>query len=270
MDLPEYPDYAERNREAWNEVAPIHRQHWKSDLRQAVQSESFSTLSDIERAVFAKLSAQGKTVAQLCCNNGRELISVLKLGAESGTGFDISDEMIKEATLLGSLSHTRCEFVRTHIYDIGETYSGRFDIAYITIGSLGWFHDLDRFFAVVNHILRPGGHLFIYEMHPVLDMLALPGEDAYDPEHELRIAYSYFKSDPFVETNGLDYVGNTQYAAKPAYSFPHTISAVLTALLNSGLALREFTEYGHDISNSFAFLEKYHMLPMCYTLLAQK
>ncbi len=270
MDVPEYPDYAERNREAWNEVAPIHQQHWKTDLRQAVQSESFSTLSDIERDIFAKLSIRGKTVAQLCCNNGRELISVLKLGAESGTGFDISDEMIKEATLLGSLSHTRCEFVRTHIYDIAEAYSGRFDIVYITIGSLGWFHDLDRFFGVVHRILRPGGHLFIYEMHPILDMLALPGEDAYDPEHELRIAYSYFKSDPFVETNGLDYVGNTQYAAKPAYSFPHTISAVLTALLHSGLTLRQFTEYGHDISNSFAFLEKYRMLPMCYTLLAEK
>ena len=270
MDMPEYPDYAEQNREAWNEVAPIHRQHWKIDLRQAVQSDSFSVLSDIEREVFAQLSVPDKTVAQLCCNNGRELISVLKLGAKNGTGFDISDEMIKEATLLGSLSHTRCEFVRTHVYDIGEAYAGRFDIVYITIGSLGWFHDLDRFFAVVNRILCPNGHLFIYEMHPILDMLALPGEDAYDPEQELRIVYSYFKADPFVETNGLDYVGNTQYEAKPAYSFPHTISAILTALLNSGLALRGFTEYRHDISGTFAFLEKHQMLPMCYTLLAQK
>ena len=71
MDMPEYPDYAEQNREAWNEVAPIHRQHWKIDLRQAVQSDSFSVLSDIEREVFAQLSVPDKTVAQLCCNNGR-------------------------------------------------------------------------------------------------------------------------------------------------------------------------------------------------------
>ena len=213
---------------------------------------------------------QGKTVAQLCCNNGRELISVLKLGAEAGVGFDISDEMSREATLLGSLSHTRCQFVRTNIYDTGAAYYDRFDIVYITIGSLGWFHDLNRFFGVVYQLLRPGGHLFIYEVHPFLDMLALPGEGAYDAEHELRIVYSYFKSDPFIDTNGLDYVGGTQYDAKPTYAFPHTVSAILTALLNNRLALHEFTEYSHDISSSFAFLEKYQMLPMCYTLLAQK
>ncbi len=48
MDMPEYPDYAEQNREAWNEVAPIHRQHWKIDLRQAVQSDllRFSAISN--------------------------------------------------------------------------------------------------------------------------------------------------------------------------------------------------------------------------------
>ncbi len=87
---------------------------------------------------------------------------MLKLA--STNWLDISDEMISEATLLASLSHTRHEFVRTHVYDIGEAYAGRFDIVHITIGlPLGWFHDLDRFFAVVNRILCPNGHLFIYD-----------------------------------------------------------------------------------------------------------
>ncbi len=185
MHLPEpadYPDYAERNRAAWNEVAPIHRKHSRTDLRQAVQSAEFSVLDEIERDVFAQLAVQDKRVAQLCCNNGRELISVLKLGAASGVGFDISDAMIEEATLLGSLSHTPCEFVRTHIYDIAPAYNARFDIIYITIGSIGWFHDINRFFSVVNRLLVAGGHLFLYEVHPFLDLLALPGEDAYDAE----------------------------------------------------------------------------------------
>ncbi len=68
----------------------------------------------------------------------------------------------------------------------------------------------------------------------------------------LRIVYSYFKADPFVETNGLTTWATCSTRPSLLYSFPHTISAP-TALLNSGLALRGFTEYRHDISDTFAF-----------------
>jgi len=112
-----------------------------------------------------------------------------------------------------------CEFVRTHIYDIDPIYFNRFDLVYTTVGALCWFDDLERFFAIAAQILRANGHLFVYETHPVLDLFALPGEEDYDREQELKIAYSYFRSDPFINTNGLDYVGNTQYAAKTAYTF---------------------------------------------------
>ncbi len=143
-------DYAERNREAWNQATAIHQQQRKMNLEEAVKSASFSTLDDIEKAIFKKLSVKNKTVAQLCCNNGRELISVLKLGAAYGVGFDISDEAIKEAQLLGSLSNVSCKFVRTNVYDIDEAYFNRFDIVYITIGALCWLDDLPRFFRIVS------------------------------------------------------------------------------------------------------------------------
>jgi hypothetical protein len=118
--------------------------------------------------------------------------------------------------------------------------------------------------------LREKGHVFIYEAHPfVNNMIALPGEDAYDAQDELKIAYSYFRREPFVETDGLDYIGNTKYASKPAYSFPHTISAILMSILENNLTLLEFHEYPHDISTGFKHLEKYGLLPMCYTLIAQ-
>jgi SAM-dependent methyltransferase len=264
-------DYAERNREAWNQATAVHQQQRKLDLKEAVKSDSFSTLDDIEKAVFNKLSVKDKTVAQLCCNNGRELISVLKLAAAYGVGFDISDEAIKEAQLLGSLANVGCEFVRTNVYDIDESYFNRFDLVYITIGALCWFDDLPRFFRIVSKLLRAKGHVFIYEAHPfVNNMIALPGEDAYDAQDELKIAYSYFRREPFVETDGLDYIGHTKYASKPAYNFPHTISAILTGVLENNLTLLEFREYPHDISAGFKHLEEYGLLPMCYTLIAQK
>ena len=52
-------DYAERNREAWNQVhpvrqPPIRQQQKETDLKEAVKSESFSVLSDIEISMFEK------------------------------------------------------------------------------------------------------------------------------------------------------------------------------------------------------------------------
>lgn len=270
-EAPEYaPDYAERNRAAWNEAAAVHRVQRKVNLEEAVQQPDFSTLDAIERGLLLRIGVAGKQVAQLCCNNGRELISVVRLGAAAGVGFDIADEFVREAQHLAGLAQANCRFVRTHIYDIDDRYAGQFDLIYITIGALCWFDDLPRFFYKAAQLLRSGGKLLIYEVHPLLDMFALPGEEEYDPQNDLKLTYTYFRRDPFISTTGLDYWGHTQYEAKPTYSFPHTVATVINAVLQSGFALEEFQEYPHDISVAFAHLEPYQLLPMCYTLLARK
>ena len=44
------------------------------------------------------LNLENKKVAHIQTNNGRELISLMRVtGADEGVGFDISDEAIKEA-----------------------------------------------------------------------------------------------------------------------------------------------------------------------------
>lgn len=263
-------NYAERNREAWNQVTPIHQQHRKMDLQTAVQAEDFSVLDEIETTIHRRLGLPGKRVAHLCCNNGQELISVLKLGAASGVGFDIADEVIKEATLLGKLSKTTCEFVRANVYEIDPTYFQQFDLVVVTIGALCWFDDLERFFRIAAQLLRPSGHLFVYEIHPILNLFALPGEADYEAEQELKLAYTYFRREPFVNEQGLDYVGNTHYAAKTTYAFPHTLAEIFTGMLKNGLTVCEFQEYAHDISLDFKHLEKYQKLPLCFTVVAQK
>ena len=263
-------DYAEQNRRAWNQVAPIHRRHYHTDLRKAFLDPEFSLLDDIEKEVFQQLEIQGKTIAQFCCNNGRELISALRLGAAAGVGFDISDEFIAEAKELAELAKVECTFVRGNIFDIDAAYFQRFDILYITIGALCWFDDLQRFFKVASQVLKADGALFLYEMHPILDLFAVKQEDTYDKEHELKILYPYFNTEPWVDDYGLDYFGESEYQAETTYSFPHKFSEILNALISNGLNIRELREYPHDISATFKHLEKYQKIPMCYTLLARK
>lgn len=263
-------DYAEKNREAWNEVAPIHRQQRQIDLRKEVQAPAFCVLTDVEKALFEKIGLTGKRVAHFCCNNGRELISIVKMGAASGVGFDIADEVVKEAQELAELGSVDCTFVRTNIYDIPETYNAQFDIVYISTGALTWIDDLNRFFSKAANVLNDEGYMVMYEIHPFLDIMALPGEEEYDAQDELKIAYSYFKDEPYVDDNGLDYIGKTMYKGKTSYSFAHTVSDVLTSLIANQFALLHVHEYPDDISASFQHLEKYQKLPMSYSVVAQK
>lgn len=256
---------AEANRAAWNAVAPIHRKGRGDELRELFQTPGASCLDEIATAHLMKLGVQGKRVAQLCCNNGRELVSICNLGAESGVGFDISDAVIEEARELATLAGARCEFVRTDACDVPRAYGGAFDLVYVSVGALGWIPELGRFFDSAARLLDRSGILLVYEMHPVLDMYDPAAEKPDIPQD------SYFRRAPFVETAGLDYVGKTGYEGPPQYWFHHTLASVFTAVLGSGLEVVAFEELPHDVSTLYPTLaESAVKPPMSYVLTSVK
>jgi SAM-dependent methyltransferase len=240
------------------------------DLHAAVQSPSFNILGEVEQKILAEIGIKDRRAAQLCCNNGRELISMLNMGAAYGVGFDISDAFIEEARELAKLARVNCDFVRTDVLAIPEEYHARFDLVFISIGALTWFSDLEPFFAVCRNLLLPGGTLFVYEMHPFLDMMAAPGDPEYSADDEFKLAFPYFSSEPWVSTDGLDYVGGTTYESLESISFAHSLAEILSSIINCGFVLSDFREYPHDISEVFKHLERYQMIPMCYSLIARR
>ncbi|MBW7474605.1 class I SAM-dependent methyltransferase [Paenibacillus oenotherae] len=255
-------DYTEQNRAAWNEVTPKHL-----EARGEIQREKFSARDDIalDDIVVNKLLEFGikdKRVAQLCCNTGIETLSLKKLGAAQCVGFDISDAAIEEAVSLSEHLGIPAAFVRTDIYEIPDSYYGQFDIVYISVGTLGWMPDLDRFFLKVTDLLAEGGSIFMYEMHPIIDMF---------DEKDKTIVNSYFKATPFIDNGGLDYVGGVQYEGQTQYWFPHTMSGIIQSMINYGAQIRYFQEYPHDISNVAGHLESESApLPLSYILIGSK
>ncbi len=262
-------DYTEANRRSWNETAPVHAARKFQGLLEGFRTPGYLTLDALETERLTALGLAGKSVAQLACNNGRELLSIKGLGAGRCVGFDISDEFMAQGGALAAAGGLDCQFVRVSVYDIPHEYDAGFDLVYISIGALGWMPDLDAFFAVAARLLRPGGHLFVYEMHPLLDMFEEidEGAAAADP---LKIHYSYFKDDPYVDTSGLDYYGGTTYEGQPTYWFHHKLSDILGGLLHNGISIEAFDEYPHDISNVFAHLEPFGLLPLSYILVGRK
>ncbi|MBH5318434.1 class I SAM-dependent methyltransferase [Paenibacillus sp. GSMTC-2017] len=260
--------YTESNRNAWNEVNPIHQKHNPINFKEAFRTEKFNTLDDHITQTFLKIGLEGKNVAQLCCNNGREVLSLVNLGARCGTGFDISDHCIEEAKELAEISGLPCTFIRTDVYEIDSAHVSQYDLLYISIGALTWLPDLHKFFSIASTLLKKDGRLVIYEMHPMLNMLALEDEPEY--EDPMKIAHSYYKSDPWISNSGIDYVGNTTYESQTNYSFSHTLASIINAVAQSGIHITKFEEHAHDISCIFPHLEKEAKLPMCFTLIGKK
>ena len=102
--------YAEANRAMWNATADVHARASLPDLLAEVAKPDFTTFDFVEERVFARIGLGGKDVAQLSCNNGRELISCKKVGAGRCAGFDIADKFIAQGQALARAGGVEVEF----------------------------------------------------------------------------------------------------------------------------------------------------------------
>ena len=116
-------DYTEANRLAWNERAHIHQEKLLPAHLESFKDPSFSTLDDIITTKLHEIDLKGKTVAQLCCNNGREILSIKNLGAERAVGFDISNEYIDQGNRLIEVAENSAELVCIDLYDIPDSFN---------------------------------------------------------------------------------------------------------------------------------------------------
>ena len=254
------------NREGWNEAAPRHQARNLDTLLADFAKPGHSCLDEIATARLHALGIAGKDVAQLCCNNGQELVSVKNLGAGRCVGFDNAERFLEQARAIAGAAQVEVEFVPGDVHVAPRDYDACFDVVTVTIGALCWMPKLDAFFAVAARLLRPGGCVFVYEHHPVVAMF-----DPFDDVDPPRWRHSYFKQDPWVDTDGLDYFDGESYQSKPLYTFPHTLSETLMACIGNGLAIELFEEFPHDLSPSYGHLERLEAkLPLSYLLVARK
>ncbi len=266
--MSEIQQFTDANREAWNAAASVHAAQHYEGLLEGFKQPGYSSLHRPFETqwLLDRIGLTGKSVAHLCCNNGRETISLRNLGAARCVGFDISQEFIRQGQDFNTVAGQDVEFCCSSVYDIPAQYDRQFDLVYITVGTFGWMPDLKACFDVISRLLRPGGHLFVYEMHPMLNMF-----DETKRRNPLEVVYSYFKTVPHVFTQGLDYFTGTPYESEPLYWFHHKVSDLITQVLNHDLRLLAFEEHEHDISDAFKHLEPLELKPpLCYIMLSQK
>jgi 2-polyprenyl-3-methyl-5-hydroxy-6-metoxy-1,4-benzoquinol methylase len=260
-------NYIELNREAWNKRTEY---HVKSDF---YDNESFlngkNTLQSIELALLRDVKE--KKILHLQCHFGQDSLSLSRMGAKV-TGVDLSDKAIETAKKLNDQLKLDANFVVSDIYELPKNLDEKFDIVFTSYGTIGWLPDLDKWAAVIDYFLKPGGQFVFAEFHPVVWM--------FDNDFT-KVAYNYFKSDPIVETEKGTYADKNAPVEITSVGWNHGLGEVISSLLKTGLSLEDLKEYDYSPYDCFHEAEEFspgrfrikhlgNQIPLVYSLLATK
>ncbi len=197
----------------------------------------------------------------------------------------LSDEAIKLAREINDELKLDAKFICCNVYDLltenqklakapplegfGEA---AFDIVFTSYGTIGWLPDLDPWAKVIVERLKPGGIFYIAEFHPVVWM--------FDDEFT-HIKYYYDNRELIITENEGTYTDRNADIKGKEYSWNHSISEVLNALINAGLKIEFFNEHMYSPYPCFRNMVetekgKWHIkgmegkIPMVYSLRARK
>jgi SAM-dependent methyltransferase len=226
------------NRELWNAWTKIHVGSAFYDVPSFRNGERPIRLADYEREEVG--SVEGKTLLHLQCHFGLDTLSWARLGA-TATGIDFSDEAIATAGGLAGELGIPATFIQSDLYRLPEVLDEQFDIVYTSGGVLGWLPDIAGWGRVAAHFVRPGGFLYVTEIHPVADVFENEGVEP----GELRLAYPYW-SHP--EPLRFEVKGSYADRAAPTdglveYGWDHSLGEILTSLADAGLRLEFLHEF---------------------------
>ncbi len=229
-------DPIEVNRRNWDERAGI---HWR-DTAGGYMLDRFrageDALHSVEAAELGDIS--GKRVLHLQCHIGRDTLCLVRRGAVA-TGLDFSGVALECARRLADQTGLRADFVQGTVAEAPALTPGPFDLVFSTWGTICWLPDVRVWANVIASVLVPGGDLYFADAHPGFLLLE---------ELAGRLAPTYDFQTP--ADRPLEFVEATTYTGDPTIMthqstriWIHPLSAILGALIDSGLTIAMFREH---------------------------
>lgn len=232
-------EYRRVNHANWEARVPLHTGPGGYRIDRYVDDPTL--LSDVVRYDLPRLGPVADLdVAHLQCHIGTDTLSLARLGARV-VGLDFSGSALEAARRLVADCGQSVEFVEADLYEAVEALGeGRFDLVYTGVGALCWLPDISRWAEVVAALLRPGGRLFVRDMHPVLFAL----DDERDDDL-LVLEHPYFETADGVRLEGeVSYVEHEgTIGASTTIEFNHGIGEIVTAVLEAGMELTGLVEH---------------------------
>ena len=259
--------YIESNKELWDKKTVVHKSSRFYDVQGFVDGKS--ALNEIETSELGDV--KGKSVLHLQCHFGLDSMSWSRLGANV-TGIDFSEVAIAEAKRICLKVGLNTKFICSNIYDLKDHLDSQFDIVFTSYGVIGWLPDLDRWAELIKYYLKPEGTFYMAEFHPFLWML----DDDFK-----HIKYSYFNQGVIdIDIKGT-YTDRDADIEHKEYSWNHSISEVINALINQGMVIEHMSEFDYSPYDCFPntikneegnyFIKGFEkVLPMVYSIRTRK
>jgi ubiquinone/menaquinone biosynthesis C-methylase UbiE len=169
------PDTTRRH---WNEISPYYQAehniptdfvHWGPHCPSEDQLHLLGDVKD-------------KRTLEIGCGGGQNTVALAKRGAIA-TGVDLSDAQIEFARGLAARESVEATFLQSNAEDLSALPDAHFDLA-LSAFAFQFVEHMDRCFAQVARVLRPGG-LFVFSVnHPFFYCVAESGE--------MKVQFSYF------------------------------------------------------------------------------
>jgi SAM-dependent methyltransferase len=228
----------------------INRATWDLWMTRDTQTDHFKDLeryfttgSSLRSIELAELGdVQGKTLLHLLCNMGSDTLSWAKRGARV-TGVDLSAVATAKAREAAQQSGVEARFLTADIYTLPDHLPEQFDIVFMSYGVLWWFPDLPRWATLAASYVKPGGILYLVDMHPVTNCLHISGAS---PVQATQIHPYVHPAVPLQVLKGEP--------DSPVRTWTYGLGEVVTALLNAGLQLHFLHEHFVQFYQQFAVL----------------
>lgn len=260
------------NRANWNDRVAIHVGSKFYDVERWLRDEPGPGAEEID----ALGDLHGRSLVHLQCHFGMDTLRLARGGA-TVTGVDFSPAAINEAAVLAQRSGLAesATFICSNVYDAPSALSKRrFDVVYVSLGSLCWLPDVTSWGKVVAELLEPGGQLYLHDVHPFSACLDDDGT---------RVMYPYFEDqvNPLVFDDASTYTDGGSLEATRTYEWNHSLAEVVTSLTSQGLVLDALYEHAWTEFQQFAYLEQsspgrftimdgHPQIPLSFTLLAHR
>ncbi|MEY2565926.1 MAG: hypothetical protein QOE35_455 [Actinomycetota bacterium] len=225
-------EWRDANKGRWEEMAAIHPTTAEYDLEGLVAGQD--RLRPWEPEELGPVD--GLDLIHLQCHIGTDTVGWARRGARV-VGLDFSPTALRAAAELAQRCGLEMEWVESDIYDAVAAVGGRtFDVVYTGVGALNWLPDLTRWADVVRALLRPGGVLYVYELHPTWMMLVEDGKticmDSIDAPFRR-----------WEDEEPTSYADDAPMQHSVSWERAHAIGELLTAVLDVGLTIELFHEF---------------------------